>query len=150
MMADMDRAVETLIRLKDLGVRLAIDDFGTGYSSLAYLKRFPLDTLKIDRSFVHDLTAGSTDAAIIDAIIALGHCLGFTLVAEGVETVEQATILFQRRCHCAQGYLLGRPMPAEAFADLLSAPPPPAPPWIRSREAPAMPTQSLRGSSGLS
>ncbi|CAK0741190.1 hypothetical protein CCP1ISM_1330001 [Azospirillaceae bacterium] len=123
MMLDMNRAIETLTRLKEIGVRLAIDDFGTGYSSLAYLKRFPLDTLKIDRSFVHDLAVDATDVAIVDTIIGLGRNLGFTVIAEGVETVEQAAILYQRQCHCAQGYLLGRPLPAPAFGDLLAAGP---------------------------
>jgi diguanylate cyclase (GGDEF)-like protein/PAS domain S-box-containing protein len=116
MMIDMDRGVDTLRRLKALGVRLAIDDFGTGYSSLAYLKRFPIDTLKIDRSFVHDVADNATDTAIIDTIIGLACSLGFSVVAEGVETMAQALVLRERNCRYAQGFLICRPMPAAAFA----------------------------------
>ncbi|MEI6557017.1 MAG: EAL domain-containing protein [Rhodospirillaceae bacterium] len=119
MMVDMSRAVETLRRLKALGVRLAIDDFGTGYSSLAYLKRFPIDTLKIDRSFIHDIANNATDTAIIDTIIGLAGSLGFTVVAEGVETAEQALILMERNCRYSQGYLFCKPVPPERFAAYL-------------------------------
>ncbi len=117
MMVDMGRAVETLRRLKGLGVRLAIDDFGTGYSSLAYLKRFPIDTLKIDRSFVRDIANNATDTAIIDTIIGLACSLGFSVVAEGVETAEQALILMERNCRYSQGYLFCKPVPPEVFAE---------------------------------
>ena len=117
MMVDTGRAVETLRRLKALGVRLAIDDFGTGYSSLAYLKRFPIDTLKIDRSFVRDIANNATDTAIIDTIIGLAGSLGFSVVAEGVETVEQALILMERNCRYSQGYLFCKPAAPAVFAE---------------------------------
>ena len=116
MMDDTGRAVETLRRFKALGVRLAIDDFGTGYSSLAYLKRFPIDTLKIDRSFVRDVARNATDTAIIDTIIGLAGSLGFTVVGEGVETAEQALVLMERNCRYSQGFLFGKPVPPDAFA----------------------------------
>ena len=116
MMVDMERAVETLRRLKAIGVRLAIDDFGTGYSSLAYLKRFPIDTLKIDRSFVRDVATNATDTAIIATIIGLANSLGFSVVAEGVETIEQARTLIEHKCRFAQGYLMCRPVAPDAFA----------------------------------
>lgn len=117
MVVDVDHAVDTLRRLKGLGVRLAIDDFGTGYSSLAYLKRFPIDTLKIDRSFVRDVATNATDTAIIDTIIGLASSLGFSVVAEGVETIAQALVLRERNCRYAQGYLICRPLPTDAFAE---------------------------------
>lgn len=117
MMVDMGRAVETLRRLKSLGVRLAIDDFGTGYSSLAYLKRFPIDTLKIDRSFVRDIAHNATDTAIIDTIIGLAGSLGFSVIAEGVETLEQALMLLERSCRYAQGFLIGQAVPPAEFAE---------------------------------
>ena len=117
MMDDTGRAVEILRRLKALGVRLAIDDFGTGYSSLAYLKRFPIDTIKIDRSFIRDVARNATDTAIIDTIIGLAGSLGFTVVGEGVETAEQALVLMERNCRYSQGYLFGKPVPPDAFAE---------------------------------
>jgi len=117
MIVDIDHAVDTLRRLKSIGVRLAIDDFGTGYSSLAYLKRFPIDTLKIDRSFVHEVASNATDTAIIDTIIGLASSLGFSVVAEGVETIEQALVLREHNCRYAQGYLICRPLPAATFAE---------------------------------
>jgi len=100
-------------------VRLAIDDFGTGYSSLSQLKRFPIDTLKVDRSFIRDIPADAEDIAITEAIIALGKSLGVTVVAEGVETPEQQTFLTDRACHEMQGYFFSRPVPPEDFAELL-------------------------------
>ncbi|WP_327573237.1 putative bifunctional diguanylate cyclase/phosphodiesterase [Roseateles sp.] len=113
LMCDTARAVDTLQRLNAIGVRVALDDFGTGYSSLSYLKRFPLDCLKVDRSFVADITGEAHDEAIVRTIVALAHGLGMRVVAEGVETEEQLAML--RRLHCdeVQGYLLGRPAPPE-------------------------------------
>ena len=109
-------AIGVMEELKALGVAIAIDDFGTGYSSLNYLKRFPIDYLKIDRSFVHDLHTNAKDAAIVDAISALARSLGIGLVAEGVEEIHQAEFLRARYCTELQGYLYCRPVPAEAVA----------------------------------
>jgi EAL domain-containing protein (putative c-di-GMP-specific phosphodiesterase class I) len=107
--------------LREGGIRTAIDDFGTGYSSLAYLTRFPVKSLKIDRSFVADVFTDHADAAIVRTIIEMAHHLGFTVVAEGVETDRQAAFLRQFGCEQAQGYFFGKPMPA---AELLRAPRP--------------------------
>ncbi len=112
-----EHAVAVMERLKAIGVAISIDDFGTGYSSLGYLKRFPIDSLKIDRSFVKDLRTSATDAAIVDAISALAHSLGLGLVAEGVEEAGQAEFLRARYCTEMQGYLFGRPVPPEEMAD---------------------------------
>jgi len=117
-MQDHALTVETLKRLKALGVKVSIDDFGTGYSSLAYLRRFPIDTLKVDRSFVHDISTDASAAGIVGAIIALARELGLRVVAEGVETREQLVFLRRQGCHAAQGYLFARPRP---IADLAAA-----------------------------
>ncbi|HSB23343.1 MAG TPA: EAL domain-containing protein [Burkholderiaceae bacterium] len=118
-MHNVERALEVLSALKDLGVRLAIDDFGTGYSSLAQLKRFPIDTLKVDRSFIRELPSDSEDKAIAEAIIAMGKTLSLTVVAEGVETREQQDFLRERACDQMQGFYFSRPVAADDFARLL-------------------------------
>ena len=110
---------QTLAALRELGVRIAIDDFGTGYSSLAYLKRFPVDVLKIDQSFVRDMLHDHSDAAIIEAIIMLGQALELELVAEGVETRAQEQALLALGCEVMQGYLYCQPLPEEAMSTLL-------------------------------
>jgi diguanylate cyclase (GGDEF)-like protein/PAS domain S-box-containing protein len=113
---DMDYTLEVLHSLKKLGVHVAVDDFGTGYSSLSYLKRFPIDRLKIDQSFVRDLVTDPDDRAIATAIVTLGHSLDIRVIAEGVETVRQLEILREMGCDEAQGYYLGRPIPASEMA----------------------------------
>jgi diguanylate cyclase (GGDEF)-like protein/PAS domain S-box-containing protein len=122
-MHDVDRAVERASEIKRLGVRLAIDDFGTGYSSLSQLKRFPIDTLKVDRSFVRDVPGNTEDSAITEAIISLGKTLGVTVVAEGVETQAQVAFLRDRACDEMQGFFFSRPCHPDAFAELLVAGP---------------------------
>ncbi len=109
---------DTLLRLRDAGVQVAIDDFGTGYSSLAYLKRFDIDYLKIDKSFIRNLEADASDLVLAEAIIVMAHKLGFKVIAEGVESEAQRDILCQIGCDYAQGYLFSRPVPADDF-DLL-------------------------------
>ncbi len=113
-----DDAIRTLTLLADMGVQISVDDFGTGYSSLSYLKRFPLDKLKIDRSFVRDIVDDADDAAIVDGIIALAHRLGIRVVAEGVESEMQLQFLRERGCDECQGYYFSRPVPGD---DMLKA-----------------------------
>ncbi|HEX7136157.1 MAG TPA: EAL domain-containing protein, partial [Iamia sp.] len=103
----------TIDSLHDMGVRLWLDDFGTGYSSLAYLKRFPMDALKLDRSFVTGLGEDHSDTEIVRAVLALGRSLGLSVVAEGVETAQQLSLLRDLGCRRAQGFLLGRPGPPD-------------------------------------
>jgi EAL domain-containing protein (putative c-di-GMP-specific phosphodiesterase class I) len=113
------RAVQVLTAIKALGVKLAIDDFGTGYSSLAHLKRFPIDTLKVDRSFIREVPNDEEDKAIAEAIIAMGKTLSLTVVAEGVETPQQQQFLSERLCDEMQGYYFSTPVAAQDFAELL-------------------------------
>jgi EAL domain-containing protein (putative c-di-GMP-specific phosphodiesterase class I) len=120
-MENVGSAVETMERLCALGVHLSIDDFGTGYSSLGQLKRCPIQLLKIDRSFVMDVTHDESDRAITNAIIALAHKLGIKVLAEGVETQEQLDVLRVWGCDAMQGYLLSKPLPAEAAHAWLAA-----------------------------
>jgi len=118
-MQSADAAIQTLRRFKNLGISISIDDFGTGYSSLSYLKRFPIDTLKIDRSFVRDISVDSDDAAIVQAIASLGRTLKLRIIAEGVETREQFEYLSAQGCDRMQGYYFSKPIEAADFLALL-------------------------------
>ncbi|MGN6234122.1 MAG: sensor domain-containing protein [Trinickia sp.] len=122
-MRNAEEAVTMLAELHALGIGLAIDDFGTGYSSLSYLKRFPVDRLKIDRSFVSDIGASSDDETITSAIIALAHSLQLQVIAEGVETAAQLDFLKERACNEMQGYFFARPLPHDAIPNLLQQAP---------------------------
>ncbi|HEX5337517.1 MAG TPA: EAL domain-containing protein, partial [Gallionella sp.] len=119
LLQDVDVAIKTLHSLKEMGVKFSIDDFGTGYSSLSYLKRLAVNKLKIDQSFVRDLAEDSDSAAIVRAIIQLGHTLQLSVIAEGVETEAQLDFLRNYGCDEVQGYLFGRPIPADEFIELL-------------------------------
>lgn len=121
-MRDPEAAAETLQALRELGVHLSIDDFGTGYSSLAYLKRLPVNTVKVDRSFVNAIAHDSADQAIVGAVTDLAHALALSVVAEGVETPEQAQVLTNIGVDSMQGFLYGRPQPAETLGTRLQAP----------------------------
>jgi EAL domain-containing protein (putative c-di-GMP-specific phosphodiesterase class I) len=121
LMEDSTSTSVVLQALKEMGVQLALDDFGTGYSSLSYLKRFPIDTLKIDQSFVRDLTTDADDASIVTAVISMGKSLHMGVVAEGVETREQLAFLQEQSCPEGQGYYFSRPVVAEEFTQLLGA-----------------------------
>jgi diguanylate cyclase (GGDEF)-like protein/PAS domain S-box-containing protein len=118
-MKDPEEAIEKLHELKLMGIKVAVDDFGTGYSSLNYLKRFPIDTLKIDKTFVSDVCKDPHDTAIVRAIIQLGHALDLTVIAEGVETKEQLQYLSALECDVLQGFLFSKALPAAAFEELL-------------------------------
>ena len=116
---DADAIRSTLGDLRNIGVRCSIDDFGTGYSGLSYLTRFPIDRLKIDKSFVDEIALGKDDARIVAAVIALAHNLRLGVTAEGVETTEQLNFLCEHGCDEMQGYLFSRPVPAVEFERLL-------------------------------
>ena len=121
LLGNIDTAEASMLRLKALGIRLALDDFGTGYSSLAYLRRFPFDKLKIDRSFVMSIEKAADAAAIVHAVVSLGRGLGMKVTAEGVETADQHLFLRAAGVHFMQGYLFGKATtPAEISARLQS------------------------------
>jgi diguanylate cyclase (GGDEF)-like protein len=118
-MEDTDHTIRILQQLHDMGVHLSIDDFGTGYSSLAYLKRMPIGTLKIDRSFVKDITVDANDATVVQTIIAMAHTLKLRVIAEGSETAEQIEFLREQNCDETQGFFFSRPLPAEKLRTML-------------------------------
>ncbi len=118
-MGDVDAAIDLMLKLKALDLKLAIDDFGTGYSSLSYLHRFPMDTLKVDKSFVGRLEKSNEDRAIINTILTLGQKLGMEVIAEGVETAAQVTMLRQEGCDYGQGYFFAKPLPAQSVQELI-------------------------------
>ena len=136
LLGNVDSAEAAMLRLKALGVRIALDDFGTGYSSLLYLRRFPFDKLKIDRSFVHSIEKAADAAAIVHAIVSLGRGLGMKVTAEGVETADQQLFLRAAGVHSMQGYRFGK---ATAAAEITAR--------IRSHEAfqPIEPPAALAG-----
>lgn len=121
-MRDIDHAAATLCHLKDLGVQLSLDDFGTGYSNLAYLTRFPMDELKIDKSFVKRLGEDAKNTAIVRAVVDLAAALGLRMIAEGVESAGQASRLQELGCEWVQGYYFVRPLPAPEIERLLAKP----------------------------
>ena len=120
LLEDTEDTIATMNVLKAIGIQLSLDDFGTGYSSLQYLKMLPLDQIKIDQSFVRDITADPDDAAIVQAIIAMSAALGLNVIAEGVETVEQREFLELHGCYHYQGYLFGKPVTIEQFESSLT------------------------------
>jgi diguanylate cyclase len=119
------QTLNTLKELKEMGILFAIDDFGTGYSSLSYLKQFPIDTIKIDKSFIMEMESSTNDTAIVDAIIALAHSLNVDVIAEGVETAEQVDYLLRHICDMVQGYYFSKPINSDDFQRLLTETP-----WI--------------------
>jgi len=121
LMKRADTAAAVLQKLKTMGVQVAIDDFGTGYSSLSYLRKFPIDTLKIDQSFVRQITSAPDDTTIVTAVISMGRALHLRVIAEGVETKDELAFLQAHECHEAQGYYFSRPVPPEEFAKLLKS-----------------------------
>jgi EAL domain-containing protein (putative c-di-GMP-specific phosphodiesterase class I) len=121
LMDERTGAANKLAALRSLGVRLAVDDFGTGYSSLLYLRRYPLDMLKIDQSFVAGLVDNPEDATIVDAVVRLAHSFGLQTVAEGVETAEQLRLLRGLGCDMGQGHFWGKPLPPETLLSRLLA-----------------------------
>ena len=119
MLENVDDTIAKMREIKLLGVDFSMDDFGTGYSSLQYLKRLPLDQIKIDQSFVRDITSDPNDAAIVQAIIAMTEALGLNVIAEGVETGAQRDFLDKHGCHAFQGYLFSKPVVVKEFEALL-------------------------------
>ncbi len=119
-MGDPENAVTILDEIKAMGVSIALDDFGTGYSSLSYLRRFPIDTLKIDRSFIHEIDQKQEDAEIVSAITSMAHTLRLRVVVEGIETVSQLGVVTRRHCDVIQGFLFSRPLPADEIVHLLA------------------------------
>jgi EAL domain-containing protein (putative c-di-GMP-specific phosphodiesterase class I) len=137
-MQNVSRAIKVLKAIQHRGIRLAIDDFGTGYWSMSLMKQFPIDTIKIDRCFVRNLADDSEDQAIAQAIICMGKALGMMVVAEGVETAGQETILRDHGCDEMQGFLFSKPVPPQQLADLLR----PAPPLVSPPLQPELGTRS--------
>jgi diguanylate cyclase (GGDEF)-like protein len=129
-MQDAEAALQTLTKLKSQGIGISIDDFGTGYSSLIYLRRFPIDTLKIDRAFTQDMVTSADAMAIVAAIIAMAEALKLNVIAEGVETEEQTTLLLKQKCFHAQGFAFSKPVPADEMTALLKRSP-----WTETRKA---------------
>jgi len=121
LLENIEETIITMSELKELGIMFSLDDFGTGYSSLQYLKRLPLYQLKIDQSFVRDITVDNNDQAIIRTIIAMAHMLDLNVIAEGVETLEQQQMLLSHGCTHYQGYLFGKPMPIEQLESSLQS-----------------------------
>ena len=120
LLESIEETVSIMNELKTIGVRTSLDDFGTGYSSLRYLKLLPLDQIKIDQSFIRDITTSQNDAAIVQTIIAMSELLGLKVIAEGVETEMQREFLSLRGCIVYQGYLFGKPMPIDQFEEHLN------------------------------
>ncbi|HLD09661.1 MAG TPA: EAL domain-containing protein, partial [Methylophilaceae bacterium] len=118
-MQDIEANIQKLRAVRDMGVEIAVDDFGTGYSSLSYISRLPINTLKIDRAFIMNMTGNPDDLSIVSTIISLGHSLELKVVAEGVETEEQANLLRLLKCDEFQGYLFSQPVPAEQIEEFL-------------------------------
>jgi len=116
---NIEEAIATMSALNEIGIRFSLDDFGTGYSSLQYLKRLPLDQIKIDRSFIRDINTDDNDKAIVHTIVAMARSLNIHVIAEGVETEEQRQLLLDRGCDHYQGYLFGKPVPIERFDEVL-------------------------------
>jgi EAL domain-containing protein (putative c-di-GMP-specific phosphodiesterase class I) len=121
LLENIEDVIAKMTRLKSHGLRFSLDDFGTGYSSLAYLKRLPLDRLKVDRAFVRDILVDASSGAIAQTILSLGRAMGLSVIAEGVETEEQLTFLVGLGCHSFQGYLFSRPLPVKEFHAFLQS-----------------------------
>jgi EAL domain-containing protein (putative c-di-GMP-specific phosphodiesterase class I) len=118
-MQDIDYSIRIIKAIKDLGLTISIDDFGTGYSSLNYLRKFPIDMLKIDRSFIVDIPINPQDASIVSSIITMGHNLNMKVIAEGIETVDQYKLLMDRGCDAIQGFLVSPPLTASGLTQML-------------------------------